>query len=181
MVHVILDNYAAEKHPNVRAGSIGTRALSSASRPHRAPGSMPSRVSSPHFPGEARNVGFPFVIDLPAAINCFPAETNAEPKPFTWTADPDKIIVTVQQGTKCQIRSTRYRNYPTELRGGFSMIRVASALISLFAICSVAFAQGASNAFDSSRPTVGGTIGGPNSCRILRRVAAPKSFATEAR
>src|ERR1700733_8096204 len=38
------------------------------------------------------------------------------------------------------------------------MIRVASALIPLFAICSVAFAQGA---FDSSRPTVSGTIGGP--------------------
>jgi hypothetical protein len=32
------------------------------------------------------------------------------------------------------------------------MIRVASALISLFAICTVAFAQGASNALDPLRP-----------------------------
>ena len=33
-----------------------------------------------------------------AAINRFLAETNAEPKPFTWTADPDKIIAAVRRG-----------------------------------------------------------------------------------
>ncbi len=26
------------------------------------------------------------------------AETNADPKPFTWTEDPDKIIVAVKRG-----------------------------------------------------------------------------------
>jgi hypothetical protein len=31
-----------------------------------------------------------------------PLEHNAEPKPFTWTADPDKIIAAVRRrGTKC--------------------------------------------------------------------------------
>ena len=38
------------------------------------------------------------VVDLQAAINRFVAEHNVEPKPFTWTADPDKIIRAVRRG-----------------------------------------------------------------------------------
>ena len=30
--------------------------------------------------------------DFPAAINCYLTEYNYSPKPFTWTADPDRII-----------------------------------------------------------------------------------------
>ena len=41
------------------------------------------------------------VVDLQAAINRFVAETNNDPIPFTWTADPDKIIAAVRQDTKC--------------------------------------------------------------------------------
>jgi hypothetical protein len=41
------------------------------------------------------------VVDLQAAINRFLAETNAEPKPFTWTADPDKIIAAVSVSIRC--------------------------------------------------------------------------------
>ena len=32
------------------------------------------------------------VIDLQTTFNRFGADTNHDPKPFTWTADPDKII-----------------------------------------------------------------------------------------
>ena len=32
------------------------------------------------------------VVDLQAAINRFVLDHNQQPKPFTWTADPDKII-----------------------------------------------------------------------------------------
>ena len=39
-----------------------------------------------------------FVSDLPAAINRFVVEHNAKPKPFTWTADPNKIIQAVRRG-----------------------------------------------------------------------------------
>lgn len=35
-------------------------------------------------------------VDLQAAINRFLRETNNHPKPFTWAADPDKIIAAVQ-------------------------------------------------------------------------------------
>ena len=38
------------------------------------------------------------VVDLQEAINRFVAEHNAEPKPFRWTADPDKIIHAVRRG-----------------------------------------------------------------------------------
>lgn len=41
---------------------------------------------------------FRSIVDLQAAINRFLAETNAEPKTFIWTADPDKIIAAVRRG-----------------------------------------------------------------------------------
>lgn len=41
---------------------------------------------------------FHSVVDLQAAINRFAAEQNANPKPFLWTADPDKIIAAVKRG-----------------------------------------------------------------------------------
>jgi hypothetical protein len=41
---------------------------------------------------------FHSVIDLQAAINRFVAETNTNPKPFKWTANPDKIIAAVKRG-----------------------------------------------------------------------------------
>jgi hypothetical protein len=37
-------------------------------------------------------------VELQAAINRFLAETNAESKPFVWTAHPDRIIAAVQRG-----------------------------------------------------------------------------------
>jgi hypothetical protein len=41
---------------------------------------------------------FRSMVELRAAINRFLAETNEAPKPFTWTADPDKIIAAVKRG-----------------------------------------------------------------------------------
>ena len=41
---------------------------------------------------------FRSIVELQAAINRFLAETNADPKPFRWTADPDKIIAAVKRG-----------------------------------------------------------------------------------
>jgi hypothetical protein len=38
------------------------------------------------------------VVDLQAAINRFLAETNDNPKPFVWTADPNQIIAAVRRG-----------------------------------------------------------------------------------
>jgi len=41
---------------------------------------------------------FKGIVDLQAAINRYLAETNDNPKPFTWTADPDAIIEKVRHG-----------------------------------------------------------------------------------
>jgi len=41
---------------------------------------------------------FRSIVELQAAINRFLGETNDNPKPFTWTADPDKIVAAVRRG-----------------------------------------------------------------------------------
>jgi hypothetical protein len=41
---------------------------------------------------------FKGIVDLQATINRYLAETNQNPKPFTWTADPDAIIEKVRRG-----------------------------------------------------------------------------------
>jgi hypothetical protein len=36
--------------------------------------------------------------DLKTAIDRFVAETNADPKPFVWTAKPTRILAAVKRG-----------------------------------------------------------------------------------
>ena len=91
MVHVILDNYAAHKHPKVCAWLDRHERFvlhftpTSCSWLNAVEGFF-ARLSRRRL---KRGV-FRSVVHLQAAINRFLAETNAEPKPFTWTADPDK-------------------------------------------------------------------------------------------
>ncbi len=98
-VHVILDNYAAHKHPKVRAWLDRHERFTF----HFTPTSCSwlnavegyfAKLSKQRL---KRGV-FRSVVDLQAAINRFVAETNAEPKPFVWTADPNKIIAAVKRG-----------------------------------------------------------------------------------
>ena len=41
---------------------------------------------------------FSSIVDLQAAINRFVSDHNTKPKPFVWTADPDRIIAAVKRG-----------------------------------------------------------------------------------
>jgi hypothetical protein len=41
---------------------------------------------------------FRSTVDLQAAINRFIAEANDHPKPFVWTADPDRVLAAVNRG-----------------------------------------------------------------------------------
>ena len=41
---------------------------------------------------------FRSVADLQAAINRFVTETNSDPKPFVWTANPKRILAAVKRG-----------------------------------------------------------------------------------
>jgi transposase len=99
IIHVILDNYAAHKHPNVCAWLdrhprfVFHFTPTSCSWLNAVEGFF-AKLSRRRL---KRGV-FRSVVDLQAAINRFVAETNADPKPFTWTANPDKIIAAVKRG-----------------------------------------------------------------------------------
>ena len=99
IVHVILDNYGAHKHPKVRAW-LGRHPRFVF---HYTPTSCSWLNAVEGFFAKLtrrrlkRGV-FRSIVELQATINRFLAETNDDPKPFTWTADPDKIIAAVRRG-----------------------------------------------------------------------------------
>jgi hypothetical protein len=41
---------------------------------------------------------FQSVVDLQLTINRFVADTNADPKPFVWTADPKRVPAAIKRG-----------------------------------------------------------------------------------
>ena len=99
VVHVILDNYAAHKHPKVRRWLDRHERFTF----HFVPTSCSWLNAVEGFFAKLakrrlkRGV-FRSVYELQIAINRFVEETNQMPKPFTWTADPDKIIAAVRRG-----------------------------------------------------------------------------------
>ena len=99
VVHVILDNYAAHKHPKVRAWLDRHPRFTF----HFTPTSCSWLNAVEAFFAKLskrrlRRGVFHSIVDLQAAINRFLAEHNQNPKPFKWTADPDKIIAAVKRG-----------------------------------------------------------------------------------
>ena len=99
IIHAIADNYATHKHPKVKQWL--------ANHPrwvfHFTPTSASWLNAVEGFFAKLtwqrlkRGV-FKGIVDLQAAINRYLAETNDNPKPFTWTADPDAIIEKVRRG-----------------------------------------------------------------------------------
>jgi transposase len=98
-VHIILDNYATHRHPKVRAWLDRHKRFVF----HFTPTSSSWLNAVEGFFAKLtkrrlkRGV-FHSLVDLQAAINRFVAETNENPKSFSWTADPDKIIAAVKRG-----------------------------------------------------------------------------------
>ena len=98
-VHVILDNYAAHKHPKVRAWLDRHPRFTFHFTPTSA--SWLNAVEgffAKLFKRRLKRGVFHSLVDLQAAINRFLAEHNMQPKPFVWTADPDHIIAAVKRG-----------------------------------------------------------------------------------
>ena len=99
IVHVILDNYATHKHPKVRAWLqrhprfVFHYTPTSASWLNAVEGFFAKLAKRRLKRGVFRSI-----VDLQAAINRFLDETNDNPRPFTWTADPNKIIAAVRRG-----------------------------------------------------------------------------------
>jgi len=99
MAPVILDNYAAHKHPAV------LRWLARRERFvfHFTPTSCLWLNAVEGFfatltKRRLKRGVFRSVVDLQAAINRFLEEHNLQSAPFTWTADPNKIIAAVRRG-----------------------------------------------------------------------------------
>ena len=98
-VHIILDNYAAHKHPKVRQWLDRHERFTFHFTPTSC--SWLNAVESFFAKLAKRRLKrgvFHSLVDLQAAINRFVAEHNNAPMPFTWTADPDKIIAAVRRG-----------------------------------------------------------------------------------
>jgi transposase len=98
-IHAIVDNYATHKHPKVRQWLARHPRWTFHFTPTSA--SWLNAVEGFFAKLTKRRLKrgvFISVVDLQAAINRFVIEHNAEPKPFTWTADPDKIIQAVRRG-----------------------------------------------------------------------------------
>jgi transposase len=99
IVHVILDNYGSHKHPKVRAWLdrhprfVFHFTPTSASWLNAVEGFF-ARLTTRRL---KRGV-FCSLVDLQAAIKRFLTETNENPNPFVWTADPDTIIAAVRRG-----------------------------------------------------------------------------------
>jgi transposase len=99
IVHVILDNYAAHKHPKVREWLARHPRFvfhftpTSASWLNAVEGFFAILAKR-----RLKRGVFKSLVDLQAAINRFLAEHNQSPKPFTWTKDPDEIIAAVRRG-----------------------------------------------------------------------------------
>jgi transposase len=98
-VHLILDNYATHKHPNVKKWL--------AKHPrfhlHFTPTSSSWLNMIEGFFAKLTNKAirrgaFASVPDLIAAIDAYLAATNTNPRPFTWTKTADQIIEKVQRG-----------------------------------------------------------------------------------
>jgi transposase len=99
IVHVILDNYATHKHPRVLAWlSRHPRFVF-----HFTPTACSWLNAVETFfaaltKRRLRRGVFRSIVDLQAAIHRYIAEHNAEPKPFVWTADPERVLAAINRG-----------------------------------------------------------------------------------
>jgi transposase len=98
-LHLIVDNYATHKHPKVRAWLERHPRFhfhftpTSASWLNAVEGFFAKLTKQ-----RLKRGVFKGIVDLQTAINRYLAETNDNPKPFVWTADPDAIIEKVRRG-----------------------------------------------------------------------------------
>ena len=99
VIHAIVDNYATHKHPRVRQWLVRHPRWTfhftptSASWLNAVEGFFAKLTRQRLKRGVFRSV-----VDLQVAINRYIAETNADTKPFAWTADPKRVLAAVQRG-----------------------------------------------------------------------------------
>jgi len=99
LVHAVLDNYAAHKHPKVMKWLTRHPRWTFHFTPTSA--SWLNAVEGFFAKLTKRRLKrgvFHSLVALQAAIKRFLDDANARPRPFRWTKDPDKIIAAVRRG-----------------------------------------------------------------------------------
>jgi len=99
IVHAILDNYSVHRHPKVRAWLDRHPRWTF----HFTPTSAAWLNAVEGFFAtlarrRLRQGVFGSLVEVQAAIKRFIAESNGDPKPSVWTADPDRIIQAARRG-----------------------------------------------------------------------------------
>ena len=98
-IHIIVDNYATHKHPKVmewleqHPRFVFHFTPTSAAWLNAVEGFFAKLTKRRLKRGVFRSLQ-----ELKDAIHSFLGNINANPKPFTWTKDPNKIIAAVKQG-----------------------------------------------------------------------------------
>jgi transposase len=98
-IHLILDNYATHKHPNVHAWLAKHPRFNLHFTPTSSSWLNQIEIFFSMLTAKAIRRGvFESVPDLIAAIDAYLAETNTNPKPFIWTKTTEQILEKVQRG-----------------------------------------------------------------------------------
>jgi transposase len=99
LIHAILDNYAAHKHSKVRAWLVRHPRWVFHFTPTSCSwaNAVETFFASLTHRRLQRGV-FRSLVDLQAAINRSLGEHNRKPKPFVWTADPNRMIEKLNRG-----------------------------------------------------------------------------------
>jgi len=110
LVHCILDNYGTHKHPKVLVWLARHPRWTF----HFTPTSCSWLNAVETFFAKLtrrrlRRGSFPSLVALQEAINRFVAEHNRDPRPFVWTADPDRIVEKVGRGYQTLARMAERR------------------------------------------------------------------------
>ena len=99
VIHAVVDNYATHKHPKGAPMAGAASPLDVPLHPDLSILAQRGRKLLRQAPRQRLKRGvFRSVIDLQVAINRFVAETNLNPKPFVWTADPKRVLAAVKRG-----------------------------------------------------------------------------------
>ena len=99
LIQAIVDNYATHKHPKVRTWLERHPRWTFHFTPTSA--SWLNAVEGFFAKLTRRRLKrgvFRSVVELQTAINRFIDENNDAPKPFVWTADPNRILASVKRG-----------------------------------------------------------------------------------
>ena len=98
-IHLILDNYATHKHPNVNAWLAKHPRFHLHFTPTSSSwANMVEGFFSQLTNRAIRRGAFASVPDLIAAIDAYLAQNNTNPTPFTWTKTADQIVEKVRRG-----------------------------------------------------------------------------------